>query len=50
MFAGVKKAHNKGFELAEELGDTGMDEGQFIETPEYMLGWGSDSDSVSNLE
>lgn len=38
MFAGVKKAHNKGFELAEELGDTGMDEGQFIETPEYMPG------------
>ena len=27
MCAGVKKAHNKGFELAEESGDTGVDEG-----------------------
>ena len=37
MCAGVKKAHNKGFELAEESGDTGVDEGWFMETPEYIL-------------
>ena len=50
MCAGVKKAHNKGFELPEELGDTGVDEGWFMDTPEYILDWGSDSDSVLNLE
>ena len=37
MCSVVKKAHNKGFELAEESCDTGVDEGWFMETPEYIL-------------
>ena len=37
MCSGVKKAHNKGFELAEESGDTVVDEGWLMETPEYIL-------------
>lgn len=40
----MNKAPDKEFELAEELSDTGMVEWQFMQSPEYMLGWGNDSD------